>query len=323
MGGPEPDHAPTDPARAIPRVLLLFLDGVGIGPADPDVNPFLQAELPHLSGALGGRMATLEDPSISGPLGRSFPIDARLGVPGLPQSGTGQVSLLTGRNAPALLGRHFGPWPPARLRPTLERENVLARVRARGERVQLANAFPPGYPEGHSSRRVAAPPLAALGAGLRLRTVEDLLAGRALTAEIVHDTWRRRLGLERLPEITERDAGGRLARLAEEAGLTLFAHYATDMAGHRGGMTGAVQALERVDRFLGGILSALPAGCLLMVASDHGNLEDIRAGHTLNPALGLLLGESFGPLPPPPSDLTEVSGFLLSLLGDGSEAVPG
>ena len=37
------------------RVLFLFLDGVGIGPADPDVNPFLRARLPVLSEARARR----------------------------------------------------------------------------------------------------------------------------------------------------------------------------------------------------------------------------------------------------------------------------
>jgi len=36
-------------------VLLLFLDGVGLGEDDPDTNPFARAEMPVLTGLLGGR----------------------------------------------------------------------------------------------------------------------------------------------------------------------------------------------------------------------------------------------------------------------------
>jgi hypothetical protein len=52
----------------------------------------------------------------------------------------------------------------------------------------------------------------------------------------------------------------------------------------------------------------------LLVASDHGNLEDIRGGHTRNPALGLAAGpdaRGAGAL----RDLREVAGFVLGVLG--------
>jgi phosphopentomutase len=55
-------------------------------------------------------------------------------------------------------------------------------------------------------------------------------------------------------------------------------------------MDGAVAALERVDEFLGGVVDALPGEVLLVIGSDHGNIEDVTAGHTHNPALALLYG---------------------------------
>jgi len=219
-------------------------------------------------------------------------MDALMGVPGLPQSGTGQVSILTGRNAPELLGRHFGPWPPVRLRSLLRDDNVLRSAVTAGAEVIFANAYPRGYPAGLSTRLVAAPPLAALGAGLALRDHEDLAAGRAIASEIVNDGWRTHMGFHRLPVASEQEAGATLASLATEADLTFFAHYRTDLEGHRGGMRGAVDALERVDRFLAGILGALAQDTLLLMVSDHGNIEDVRVGHTRNPVLGGLFGAS-------------------------------
>ena len=55
-------------------------------------------------------------------------------------------------------------------------------------------------------------------------------------------------------------------------------------------MEGAIAALERVDSFLGGYLTAAPPDAVLLVVSDHGNIEDVRVGHTRNPALGLVVG---------------------------------
>ncbi len=105
-------------------VLFVFLDGVGIGSSDPGRNPFLQARLPGLEGLLGGRLPTLDEPVVEGSRGRAIPLDANLGVDGIPQSGTGQITLMTGENAALAFGRHFGPWTPVRLRPLLIERNI-------------------------------------------------------------------------------------------------------------------------------------------------------------------------------------------------------
>jgi len=272
------------------RVLFVFLDGVGIGAADPDRNPFLRAELPALRELLGGELPTLERPEAEGSRGVAFPLDARLGVDGLPRSGTGQTALLTGRNAPRIFGGHFGPWTPVRLRPVLESENLLRRAKEAGLSTAFANAYPPTYPEGRSSRTVAPAALAARAAGLMTRHRDALGRGDAVASEIVNTGWRTHLGHRSLPRVTPREAGRNLARIASGARLTFYAHYATDHAGHRGGMEGAAAALERVDAFLSGILEGLPDDGLLLVASDHGNVEDVSAQHTLNPTLAVLAG---------------------------------
>lgn len=302
------------------RLLLLFLDGVGIGEGDPERNPFARAVIPTLLRLMGGRLPTLDAPRVHGPHGTSFPMDATLDTGGIPQSGTGQASLLTGRNAARLYGRHFGPWTPVRLRPMVEEESLLRVARSQGRDVVFANAYPRGWPGPgpRGSRRVAGPPLAALGAGLLNRHEEALAAGAAVSSEMVNEAWRRHLGHDFLPRITEEEAGRNLGRIAGEADLTLYAHYATDTAGHRGGMAGGVEALERVDRFLSGVLQTLPADASLLVVSDHGNLEDTEAGHTRNPALGVAAGPGGPRLADAIEGITDVApaaGALLALEG--------
>lgn len=272
-----------------PRVLLLFLDGVGIGPADPARNPFLRARLPTLAGLAGG-VPTLDALPEAAGAAVVVPLDATLGVAGTPQSGTGQTALLTGTNAAERFGGHFGPWTPVRLRPLLEETSLLRRAVDAGHATAFANAYPRGWPGERTARRVAAPPLAARAAGLLVRHEEALAAETAVSSEIVNDGWRRHLGHGSLPEPSPRRAGATLARIAADHRLTLYAHYATDTAGHRGGMAGAVAALERVDAFLGGLLDALPPDVVLVLASDHGNVEDVTGGHTRNPVLGLVAG---------------------------------
>ncbi len=304
----------------MPRVLCLFLDGVGLGEADPARNPFFRARLPTLSSLLGGTPPHGNHPRLEGlprleghpPTGfappgaaeppglpphpeppwaaRLFGLDATLGVEGLPQSGTGQITLLTGINAAREHGSHFGPWPPVGLRPLLERENLFRALKSRGRRVRFANAYPDGYPDGVPSRRVAAPPLAARSAGVLVAGPAALRRGEAVASEIDNEGWRRWTGRTDFPRVTPEEAGGTLAHLSTEADLTFFAHYATDTAGHRGGATGAIAALERVDAFLAGIMATLDPETVVVIASDHGNVEALGVGHTRNPALGMVIG---------------------------------
>ncbi len=299
-------------------MVLVFLDGVGIGPDDPEVNPFFQAELPWLTELLGGP-PSLATPRLAGPAGHGFPIDARLGVDGIPQSGTGQVSLLTGHNGATLFGRHFGPWTPVALRPVLAESNLLVRSLGRGLPTTFANAYPQGWPGSLSTRRQAAPPLAAMAAGLLTRHAEHLARGEAVSSEIVNGPWRRHLGPDDLPDVTPARAGATLARIAESASLTLYAHYATDYAGHRGGMRGAIRALERVDAFLAGLAAGIRGtSTTVFVVSDHGNIEDTTGGHTVNPVLGLTFGAEPDTLGQEITTLTDVPGAILEFL-DGTE----
>lgn len=296
-------------------VLFVFLDGVGIGPASAERNPFLRARLPVLSELLGGRTPTLDEPSVRGARAVSLPLDATLGVDGTPQSGTGQATLLTGENAARIHGSHFGPWTPVGLRPLVETRNLLVRAARGGLSVAFANAYPRGWPGPGGSRRVSAPPLAARAAGVLDRHEEALGEGRAVSSEIVNDGWREHLGHSWLPVVSEREAGENLAGIASNAELTLYAYYATDIVGHRGGMEGAVRVLERVDRFLGGVLDVLDPTVSVVIASDHGNLEDVTTQHTRNPALGIVTGPAASALPDAMRSLEDVVPALLGWLG--------
>ena len=238
----------------------------------------------------GGSLPHAEAPSVHGDEATSFPLDATMGAAGTPQSGTGQAALLTGEDTVRIHGAHFGPWTPVALRPLVEEGSILRTAVDAGLDVAFANAYPRGWPGPRGGRRIAAPPLAARGAGILHRHEEALAEGDAVSSEIVNDGWRRHLGYTGLPEITPERAGRNLAEIASRHRLTLYAHYATDTAGHRGEMEGAVAALRRVDAFFQGLLDAVDEETLVLVASDHGNVEDVRGGHTRNPALGMARG---------------------------------
>src|SRR5919108_1918324 len=119
-------------------IIFIFLDGIGLAPAGPD-NPLTEADTPALHALLGGPLTAEGTQARAGLLLKG--IDATLGVPGLPQSGTGQTALLAGFNAAALHGRHQPHFPPVALRPLLAQRSVLRAVVEGGGRATFANAF--------------------------------------------------------------------------------------------------------------------------------------------------------------------------------------
>jgi 2,3-bisphosphoglycerate-independent phosphoglycerate mutase len=279
---------------------------------------------------LEGRAPVAESAPFSGRHASLIGLDARLGVEGLPQSGTGQAALLTGQNAPKAFGRHFGPWVPAALRHLLRTQSVLAHARAAGRRVAFANAYPEEVIGGADARSTgdgpaphrrraahflnAGPPLAAAGADALFRSTEHLSRGEAVASEITNEGWRKHLGRSGLPRIEPAEAGRNLARIANTHDLTLFAHYATDQAGHTGRLDEAVAAIERVDAFLGGLIESVGPDATVNVASDHGNLEDRSAGHTRNPAFALAAGADHADVARTWSTLLDVAPAIRSRL---------
>lgn len=285
------------------RVLFVFVDGVGLGPPGA-TNPFTDARLPTLQALLNGRRPFQREAPYYGSTASLVGLDASHGVAGIPQSGTGHTTLLTGEDAVARFGRHYGPWVPTGLRALVAEHSILARSRAAGRSVAFANAYPEELmqlvpadmpvSEAVTARRLgplrSGPPLAALGAGVLTRHTPALERGEAVASEITNDGWIHRLGRTSLPEPSPEQAGRSLAHIAGAHDLTLFAHYTPDYVGHRGTPAEAVASLERIDRFLDGLLASLPEDTLLVLASDHGNIEDTTREHTMNPALCLVAG---------------------------------
>ncbi len=299
-------------------MLLVFLDGVGFGEDDPVRNPLVVADLPTLRSLMGGRPPVL-DAFLGGPVvtgrGTIRLIDAQLGVHGRPQSGTGQTALLTGVNAPARFGRHFGPWVPTALRELLIRVNLFSRAVQAGASVAFANAYPLGHMEagGRGVRRPGAFPLAAHSAGVLVRDERSVREGQALVSSITTDSWRRFVDPES-PRIDPVDAGRNLAAIACVNDLTVFAHYDTDYIGHRGGFDEAVEVIERVDAFLGGIVASLPDDVLLLLTSDHGNLEDVTVGHTSNAVPLIAVGREHRKVSDQMERITDLTPVVVELM---------
>lgn len=287
-------------------LLFIFLDGVGIGEAG-DQNPFSRDSL-RVLGALGGRG---EGPVPFG--GRMVPLDAALGVAGLPQSATGQTSLLTGVNAQALLGRHLQGFPNRALREVIAGHGLLRRAAPLGE-TAFANAYTPRFFDPKEKAAESVTTVATRAAGIPLKTLDDLRAGRAL----FHDFTNRVL-LERgydAPLWEPAEAGVRLGRIAEAHHLLLYEHFLTDLAGHAADAGKGAEHAARVDAFLWALLESVDLGRQsVLVTSDHGNLEDCSTrSHTRNPVPAFLWGPAGKTLPDRLQALTDVTPAVLVFL---------
>jgi hypothetical protein len=243
-------------------------------------------------------------------------LDATLGVPGLPQSATGQTAILTGHNAAALLGRHSGPYPDPRLRDLLAQDTLFKTLLAAGRPAAYANAYPHRFLDrlSRGKGRLSANTLAAHLAGLSLRGGEELRQGRAVSAMLSNDHWPE--PDLALPPVTPRQAGRNLARLAQTHALTFFEFWLPDWLGHKQQRAESLQMLIRLDDFLAGILDEFDFNhALLLVVSDHGNFEDwTTPKHTLNPALTIVAGAGFEQLAPRLHSLLDIKSALLSFI---------
>ena len=283
------------------RVVLLFIDGVGIGRRDPEVNPLARGEF-LLSRFDDGSGTPLP------PGGAVAEVDATFGVPGRPQSATNQTAILTGHPAPRMIGKHVLGFPNAALREILSAHSLVKRLTEAGRVATFANAYPAAYldalglqrrpssapevtiPEKAKRRLKPSASTAAMAAGgVVLRTLADAVAGQALTNDIDGERARRR-GFA-VPRRSPEEAAGILWALASSADFTMFEHFLADEAGHAQDMPGALRALETFDQFARAVIAHRPADAHVIVCSDHGNVEDLSTrSHTLGRVAVLWFG---------------------------------
>jgi 2,3-bisphosphoglycerate-independent phosphoglycerate mutase len=308
------------------RVLLVFVDGLGLGADDLSVNPLLRAPMPTLRSLLGGRDLSAAAVPYAAEGLRVVPTDPLLDVPGLPQSATGQTAIFTGEHAARAIGRHLNAYPTPSLKAILERSSIFRRVVERSLRATFLNAFSPqffdwiaaGAPLLRDRRfRPSASTVAAMAGGLGLfRTLDQLREGDAVSFDLDHAVLRER-GFD-LEPIDPEQAGRRAARIAGEHHFALYEFFLTDKAGHAVQMSGAVDVLTKLDRFLAGLLEALPRDVTLMLTSDHGNVEDLSVRtHTRNLVPTLLKGPGAEQMAPRIHSLTDITPAILAYLAEG------
>jgi len=281
-----------------PKTLLVFVDGLGLGPDDPSINPIHGGCCPVLE-----RLLKEE----------SVPIDARLGVPGLPQSATGQATLLTGCNAAEVMGRHVEGLPGPKLKELVRAKNVFSRLIERGYTCTFANAyFTDDMNEVRGRRHQSVTTVASLQAFGTVRDTAAMLDNRAVYQDLTRQFLRGR-GYAG-PDVTPQQSAEHLLAIAVEHDFTLFEYFQTDLMAHKGTLEDIRRVLTQLNEFLD-VLLAWPkkSGHLLLLTSDHGNIEDSRTKlHTANPVPFVAVGDGADTLK---ANVKSLVDFIPALLG--------
>ncbi|MEX0724545.1 MAG: hypothetical protein WD053_11730 [Gracilimonas sp.] len=293
-------------------VIFIFIDGVGLGEAGKQ-NPFYNQRYESFE-ILSGENFRKGSESIIKNNHIYKDIDANLGIEGLPQSGTGQTALFTGRNAAKEIGKHFGPFPHSGIKPFLRKESVFHAVKEVGKEPYFMNAYPPIFFEHAKKRnRWSCTTLMTKSAGVKLNSTEEILNETALTAEIVQNAWREKLGID-IPKITPTDAAQRLLNVVPDYDLLLYEYYLTDKAGHNQSAEDAERVLRPLDEFLLHIIKNKRSSDTLVITSDHGNLEDLSTKtHTRNKVPLFVMGDSVQALQTT-ENLTDVKDGIISFI---------
>jgi 2,3-bisphosphoglycerate-independent phosphoglycerate mutase len=282
-----------------PRTLFILVDGLGLGSPDPGVNPLY-------SGVCPGLLGLLENHAV--------PLDAGMGMPGIPQSATGQTALFTGVNAAQAMGRHVEGFPGPGLRDIIRQHNIYDKLIGLGFRSTFANAYyVDDMEEVHSRRRQSVTTVAALKAFGVVRDRAEMMKGQAVYQDLTRASLRER-GYEG-DLITPAESAHHLLGIAAGYDFTMFEYFQTDRMGHKGTRDEVEAVLALFDQFLAEVSRfAEEEGNLLVLTSDHGNIEVSSTPlHTTNPVPLVAVGNGAERLKREAKSILDVAPLVLRL----------
>ncbi len=289
------------------KVLLLFIDGLGIGKRGAN-NPLAQIlNVEPLAQFVG------ETSEIFGG-GVLIPTDPRLGVEGRPQSASGQTTILTGVNAPQILGVHKQGFPNQILRDVIAEHSIFTQLKnLKITPNTFANAYTPQFFAG-TPRWKSATTCAMEAADQPFRRLPDLLGRDAL----FHDFTNRHLielGFD-APVFTPSEAGAILAAIVGKHRFTLYEYFITDKIGHAQSHEKAAEYLPLLAEFVRATLDKIDLETTTVIlTSDHGNIEDLSVkNHTLNDVPTIIWGRNRFEIAENIKDLSDITPAIINLL---------
>ncbi len=273
------------------KLLLFFIDGIGLGEDDKQINPLRDL----FSGIMDGKRFVRCEGPIYFRSGVLIPTDPVMGVTGIPQSATGQTSIFTGVNAQQRIGYHLTGYPNEELKKIIRERSLMKALVNQGVRATAANLYSREFFEKrrNSSRNLF--PVSTLtieASGAAFRYWQDYQVGRAVFADITNELIRSR-GYD-IPLIEPERAAANMLNILGEFDFVFFEYFMTDLYGHKRNREEILKCAGILDRFAESLWEkAERRETAILVVSDHGNAEDMSTrGHTDNPVPTLLLSEN-------------------------------
>lgn len=279
-------------------MLFIFVDGIGLRPPAED-NPINPEVCPTLC-------RLINDHSVA--------IDACLDMEGLPQSATGQATMFTGVNAAQYMGRHCEGFPGPSLRKLIAEDNLFMALKRKGVRCRFADAYMINSVDELKARRFkSVTTVMALTQPETISTQDDLRDKQALTHDITGEVLLKKG--HSVDPITPLQAAEHLLQVSRAYDFTLFEIFQTDFAGHSTNMEEARDVLRLLDQFLAAVEKlCVSAGILLVITSDHGNIEDMSIrGHTRNPVPLIAIGPEAQTFLANARSLTDITPRIISM----------
>lgn len=285
------------------KVIFAFIDGVGIGVKDKELNPVYASRLHVLANLIENAR---------------FQADASMGVEGLPQSATGQTAIFTGVNAPKVLNRHMSGQPTVSLKKVIYKSNIFSELMKMGLTVTSSNVYRDEYLKNMLNvkdrrNRPSVTSVMCMAAGVGFRTVTEFKNDEG----VYHDITGEILKESGYPveTITPQRAAQNLYRLSRNYDFTLYEHFMTDIAGHIADFGEAVKLIDKLDSFLEELLKQMNLDeDVLIITSDHGNIEDLGVHtHTMNKVPVIVLGRKAENVNAKIHSLVDIMKFVIEL----------
>ncbi len=277
------------------RMIFIFIDGCGVGRRDTS-NPFFLGQCRHLP-------FWQEAPALPDGTPVSA-IDAALGIPGAPQSASGQTALFCGAGAAEIGNRHRNGYPDRALRRIIVKKNLLSLLAAEGTAARYLNAYPAHdglfsathvriepdgrlwfsalFPE-RFKRMISVTSCMLLASGQKPFGEADIREGKALYQDYSNRMLNEK-GLS-LPVFSPQQAAAVIFNASRRCEFILYEYFQTDLYAHRRSLEACIELVRDLDALIGSLLAHLdPKEDTLVLTSDHGNLEDYPVrGHSRNP----------------------------------------
>jgi hypothetical protein len=227
-------------------------------------------------------------------------IDPSSGISGLPQSGTGQTSLFTGVDAPLILNRHIPNFPSFTLKKFISKYSLIKKLVDEGKSSSLLNSYSPFYFAKIFPKKkfLSASTLVQLASDQPLFDFKKLAKNESLYMDITHQFLINNYGVQNLFDVGDwsgidiqkllekREPAGqgkRFIQLGRNYDCSLFEFFLSDRAGHSQNPEIAVDVIDILEKFTSAAIDELNDDELLIVSSDHGNLENLDVKiHTHN-----------------------------------------